>query len=157
MDDTGLPGSPRIVIAPRRAVDQRFARPHRDTPEAEFHPLTGERRLDKVVIADGGATKRDENVRSRLTRPENSGLQRRQIVGDDAQIERDATGLLDESGNRVAVRGDDLIRANGIARLHQLVASRDDGNKRFADDGYRRVIHRGGERDLGGAKPSARF
>ena len=120
-EDTGLPGKPRTGTAPRRAEQQRLARPHGDLPEIQRHALTAERLLHKVVVADRSTAGGHQQVQP-------GGLahargQRRAIVGADAEIDRRRRPSLRASRpDSHGVRAGDLAAFGRLARPAQLVA-----------------------------------
>jgi hypothetical protein len=61
----------------------------------------------------------------------------------DAEIDRFAARALHEGGKGEHVGGDDLVRAGGLARAHQLVAGCENRNARLASDGETSVTHGG--------------
>ena len=99
-DDTGDDGGDRISRQAEDrhraepAVDQRPAGPHGDPPESELHALAGERRLDEISVADGGAAERDENVGGGRPRRLDAGFERGEIIADDSEIDRLAPSRL---------------------------------------------------------------
>ena len=136
-------------------MQQRLAGPHGDAPEAELHPLRRERRLHEVVVADGGAADRDEDVGRRSARALDAGDEGGHVVAGDAEIDDRAAGALDIGGDGEGVGGDDLVGADGRARQHEFVAGGKERDTRLAHDGQVRVVHRGGEGDLAGPEPPA--
>ena len=140
-------------MRPEPAVHQRLARPQRDAPEAELHALPRERRLDEIVLADRGAAEGDEHVGAGILRREDALFERLEGVAGDAEIDRLAARALDERGNRIGVRGDDLVRPGRLAGQDEFVAGGEDRDARLAADGERAVTHRGGEREAPRIEP----
>ncbi len=87
------------------------------------------------MIADRGATERDDEVGPRRTGAGDGVAQGGEIVGDDAEIDRLGPGLRGEGGERQPVRSDDLVPGRRLARPHQFVAGGDDGDARAAAQG----------------------
>ena len=62
---------------------------------------------------------------------------------------------LDERGDGIGVRGDDLVRPGRVAGHDEFVAGGEDRDARPAADGERAVTHGGGERDAPRIEPRA--
>ncbi len=138
---------------PKPAMEYRFARPHRDLPKIQFHALPGKRRFDQIMIAYGRSSESHQNIGGGRAGGADMFFNCTQIIVGDAEVERLTARGLDERGNRVGIRGNDLIGANGLARTHQFVAGRENSHARAPGDCNLGEIHRGGERDVRRAKP----
>ena len=62
------------------------------------------------MVADRGAAEGDEHVGGQRRGVADRRFDRTKVVGDDAEIGRNAARDTDESGEAEAVRGDDLVR-----------------------------------------------
>src|SRR5262249_52665225 len=94
---------------PKPAKDYGLSGAHRDLPKIELHAQPCERGPNKIVIADGCAAQRHQEIGTRCARAANAFFGRRQLILKDAKIDRLATGALNESRDGISIGRNDLI------------------------------------------------
>ena len=116
-------------------MNERLARTHIDAPKVERHALTGERRSQQVMIADGGAAKRHEHIRMFLAREGESLFEFGNFVAENTEIDRFAARLFDDGGDRIVVARDDLRGTGNGSGRNKFVARREDCDAWLSHDG----------------------
>src|SRR5262245_33467036 len=104
-------------------MHHRLAWTHRDSPEAELHALPCERGLNEIMLADPGATERNQHIGALVAGPPDGRCERLEIVAGDAEVDDARTLRLGHRGEGVVVRGDDLTGTDRRARQHDFIAS----------------------------------
>src|SRR5437763_3509364 len=141
-------------LAPQGSKPGGLARPDSDTRYGNRKPETCERRLDDVVVADGGPPDDHDEVRI-LERLLGGGRDRPRLIRGDRAAPGLATPLFEHREKGEAHRVEDLMRGGGCAGRHELVARAEYRDPRPARDAYRPDAGGRDERDVSRVEPRA--
>ena len=141
-------------LAPQGSKPGGLARPDSDTRYGNRKPETCERRLDEVVVADGGPPDDHDEVRI-LERLLGGGRDRPRLIRGDRAAPGRATPLFEHREEGEAHRVEDLMRGGGCAGRHELVARAEYRDPRPARDAHGPDAGGRDERDVTRVEPRA--
>src|SRR5690606_14034853 len=111
----------------------------------------------EIVIADGCAAQRDDNVRISRYRLTDRGGNGVFPVGRDAEIKHPCAYRAGDGGYTISAGGDDLVGAGFGSERNQFVAGGDDSQQRLPEDRKFRLVCRGGQRKCRRIEKAARL
>jgi hypothetical protein len=130
------------------AREQHGPAPQRHAVKIDLHALGGERLGDQVMLADGSAAERHQNIDAGVARLAHCGRGGVELIGHDAEVENFRVLGAQQRRERKRIGGDGAIGPGIAARRHQFVAGGDDGDAGPGCHRNFRVIHGGGERQV---------